>query len=92
MPEMKLGVSWFRERDFPRWRELDPQFCRDYDVWLSRMGRAKASFKTEGIVLVPVPVTPDEFVAWADASGRDYGQASRAAYVAVKVKNMTDAH
>lgn len=83
-----VGVSWFREEDWPRWLAIDPNFQPDYQHWLKRTEKAIKDCEAAGHALRKVPVDPDEFLTWSRAAGCGVGTMARAEYVAMKTKQM----
>jgi hypothetical protein len=78
-----LGLCWFREEDWPRWRAMDPLFQLDYQHWLRRNEEAVQRHKAAGVPIEKIMVDPDEFLAWANAVGIGTGTLARAQYIAV---------
>lgn len=84
-PNMQgLGISWFREEDWPRWLAIDPDFQPDYQHWLRRSEEMFQCYQAEGVPIEKVIMDPDEFLTWSRATGKGVDHAARAAYVATK--------
>lgn len=83
-----VGVAWFRREDWPRWLAMDPDFQPDYQHWLRRMEDVFARLKATGAPVVKVTLDPDQFLAWSSASGRGIGTDARAAFAAIKAREL----
>ena len=97
LPEMPatldaLGVSWFREQDWPRWCAIDPDFQPDYQHWLKRSEEMVRHYEAAGKVVLKITVDPDEFLTWTRATGSGVGSEARASYVGIKTMHKRTAN
>ncbi|MCB1510056.1 MAG: hypothetical protein KDJ36_04075 [Hyphomicrobiaceae bacterium] len=92
MPQVKgMGVAWFREEDWPRWLEIDPNFQPDYQHWLSRSEHALRDLAAKGMNVKKVMMDPDEFLAWCKKHGyASDAQNTRAMYVSLAAAGDID--
>jgi hypothetical protein len=85
-----LGISWFREEDWPRWCAIDPDFQPEYQHWLKRT--EEAIREATGKVVLKITVDPDEFLTWSRATGSGVGTDARSRYVVIKTMHRRTAN
>ena len=52
----RMGMTWFRKEDWPRWLEIDPDFQPDYDHWLRRVEAVYEELRSAGVNVVKIEV------------------------------------
>jgi len=83
-----LGVAWFREDDFPRWRSIDPNFQPDHQHWLQRMEEVFTRYQAASLPVIRVIIEPNQFLEWSRANDAGVGTEARAAFVACKARPL----
>jgi hypothetical protein len=73
-------AAWFRREDYQRIRHImddSDNFPADFDAWEQRaMGQAKEA-KRHGLIITPVSLDPDEFLAFCEVEKRSPNREAR---------------
>lgn len=77
------AVAWFREEDWPRWCEIDPDFQPDYQHWLGRAEAAMNGPLAKQQRLEKVLLDPDTFVEWSKRNGGAVNSQARSIFAAI---------
>ena len=82
MNSVEIGIAWFAEEQWPRYRTLMVDDTDElYSEWKRKAEAALESLQKEGVRARKVPVDLSEFELWCRASKKPFDSASRALYV-----------
>jgi hypothetical protein len=62
-------AAWFRREDYQRIRQImddSENFPADFDAWEQRAKGQAEEAKRHGLIITPVPLDPDEFLAFCE--------------------------
>jgi hypothetical protein len=79
MPRPKIGPA-IRQEDFDAFKALspdDPDLPAAFEEWRKNAAEIDAKLKTLGVIVQRIPISPQEFAAWARKTGRDANEAAR---------------
>jgi hypothetical protein len=77
-------TAWYRREDWLRIREImddGGQFPLNFDEWEKTAKRQLADTKSQGIIIKPVTLDPDEFLAFCNANGTSCSGEMRGKFV-----------
>ena len=86
--------TWYRRADYDRIREVmndGDKFPRTFDEWEKRAKSQKAGAAAGGVILKPVIIDPEQFVAFCQRKNLPRGSAARALFIA-EVGDTMDKH
>ncbi len=86
---MVTGLAWYRREQWARLREIseDADALEDtYDDWLASATRALRELRRSGVRVRRVDVDVEDLLGWCNERGRAVNGASRANYVAEKMR------
>jgi len=86
---MVVGITWWREPDWPRVKELFPdadELHSTYAEWLKSAENAVKELKRRGVAAEPFFVDIDDFLAWCLVRGRQRDAQARSEYVTEKLR------
>ena len=89
VPGMVLGVTWYREADWPRVKALFPDANELHDTyaeWLSSADDSVKELKRNGMDAKAVLIDIDAFVVWCLAHGHKLDAKARAEYTTEKLQ------
>ena len=81
-----LAVAWFRQEDWPRWLEIDPNFEPDYLRWLVKAEAQFRALQGQDYVLEKCIIEPDAFLRWTAARGGEIDAKARATFAAFEME------
>ena len=82
MRPRRFAIPWFREEDWPRWRDIDPHFEPDYAAWMAGATAHVRSLEGQDRLPEKVIVDPEHFLAWSAGFGGNVDGKARAAFAA----------
>jgi hypothetical protein len=62
-------AAWFRREDYQRIRQImddSDKFPPDFDAWEERAKGQVEEAKRQGLIITPVPLDPDAFLAFCE--------------------------
>jgi len=89
VPDVVVGVAWYREADWPRIKGLFPDADELHDTyaeWLRSAEGSVKALKRRGVDAKPVMIDIDAFIVWGLARGRKLDANGRAEYTTEKLQ------
>jgi hypothetical protein len=85
MPELIVGMAWYRPEDYPRVLQImidAHRLPRTYNQWRQKAEAGERSQKAAGRRVVRVILDPETFPAWCAARGLNVDAKGRTAFAA----------
>ena len=79
-----VGLSWWREEDYARVREImvDDVLPSTYAAWLQRAERQEREAQATGLTVIRIMAGPDDFLSWCRTAGLAPDAKARVAFAA----------
>jgi hypothetical protein len=80
-------AAWYRREDYQRIRKImddGDKLPSDFDEWEKRAKGQVAEAKRSGIIIEPIILDPDDFVAYCKAEKLRCGSQARAKFVIIR--------
>ena len=91
-PRRIVGLAWYEPSQWSRLLELadDRDALEDtYEQWRQSAANTMVTFATQGVILRPVAIDPDEVAAWCRERGRPFDGAARSEFTVESMRNGT---
>jgi len=91
-PRHIAGLAWYEPGQWSRLLELaDDRDALDdtYEQWRQSAANTMITLATQGVILRPVAIDPDEVAAWCREQGRPFDGAARSEFTAESMRNGT---
>ncbi len=91
-PRRIVGLAWYEASQWSRLLELaDDRDALDdtYEQWRQSAANTMVTLATQGVILRPVAIDPDEVAAWCREQGRPFDGAARSEFTAESMRNGT---
>jgi hypothetical protein len=89
---MPHAAAWFRREDYQRIRQImddSDKFPADFDAWEQRAKGQVKEAKRHGLIITPVPLDPDDFLAFCKAEKMSPNSEARAKFATGRGTRLT---
>jgi hypothetical protein len=86
---MMVGITWWREHDWPRVKDLFPdagELHNTYAEWLKSAENTVKELKRRGVAVEQFALDIDDFLAWCLVHERQRDAQARSEYVTEKLR------